>query len=181
MMKKAVLTALAVMCLWAGSAMAGLNTEIYYEITDLGLGRWQYTYDVRNLGLVEGIEEFTIWFGINHYADLAIETQDPSASTWDEIVWQPEPVFSDDGGYDALATGLSIQTGESIYGFSVSFDWMGTGDPGSQFYEIVIPNTSPMIVVDSGWTIPEPETLFLVLAGIGIISKKQMGGLHENC
>ena len=169
-MKRTVLTVLAGVCFWAGSAMGGLDTEIYYEITDLGSGRWQYTYDVRNIGLAEGIEEFTIWFGINDYANLAIETQDPPSSTWDELVWQPEPVFSDDGGYDALATGLNIRTGESVYGFSVSFDWMGVGDPGSQYYEVVDPDT--FSIIEAGYTIPEPATLFLIGLGMCSLRKK---------
>lgn len=173
MMKKAVIAVIAMVYLGSGVLIAGLNTEIYYEITDLGAGRWQYTYDVHNVSLTGGIAEFTIWFGVNDYASLAIETQDPPASTWDELVWQPEPVFNDDGGYDALATGLNITPGQSVYGFTVSFDWLGVDVPGSQYYEIIDPDT--FATIEDGYTIPEPTTLLFIFTGIGLISRRQKG------
>ena len=111
--------------------LAADQTKIVYETTDLGSNRWQYVYDVCNISLSETIEEFTIWFGIGSYDNLAIETLDPPASNWDELVWDPEPLLDDDGGYDALATGLNIAVGEHVYGFAVSFDWLGTDEPGS--------------------------------------------------
>ncbi len=40
------------------------KTQIVYHTTDLGVGRWEYMYDVYNISLTETIEEFTIWFGI---------------------------------------------------------------------------------------------------------------------
>ena len=83
-------------------ALAGTDTEISFSVTDLGFDRWEYTYDVTNISLAEEIEEFTIWFGFGDYDNLTIETLDPPASNWDEIVWQPEPVIGDDGGYDAI-------------------------------------------------------------------------------
>ncbi len=69
-----------------------------------------------------------------------------------------------------MAEGLPIaeSTTESV--FSVSFDWLGEETPGSQFYEIVNPDTFETI--DSGWTVPEPGMLLLL--GLGaIISRKK--------
>jgi hypothetical protein len=166
-MRRVVFVIPVLVCLFVGSVLADPDTQIRYDIADLGLGRWQYTYEVKNISLPEPISEFTIWFGIGSYDNLAIATLDPPANNWDEIVWQPEPFLGDDGGYDALAKGLNINVGESVTGFSVSFDWMGVGTPSSQFYEIVVPNTSPMQVIDSGWTVPEPGTV--VLLGFGAV------------
>lgn len=145
-------------------------TEIRYVANDLGLNRWEYIYTVENIGLTEGIDEFTVWFGIGLYDNLAIETLDPPAGNWDEIVWQPDPFLGDDGGYDAFAKNLNIGLVQSITGFAVSFDWSGTGTPGSQYYEIINPYTFETI--DSGWTVPEPGTIILLGYGVILMSRK---------
>ena len=146
------------------------KTEIWYETSELGSGHWQYTYDVTNISLTVPIEEFTIWFDFGLYKNLAIETPDPPASNWSEIVIQPEPVLKDDGAYDARALGLGIGIGQTVSGFAVSFDWLGDAVmPGPQFYEIIDPVTFETI--DSGYTIPEPATLVLLALG-GMIFKR---------
>jgi hypothetical protein len=160
-----ILPILSLVCL------AAYQTQIVYETTDLGTERWKYTYDVCNVSLAETIEEFTIWFGIGSYDNLVIETLNPPASNWDEVVWDPEPFLGDDGGYDAwanLATPIGI--GQSISGFAVSFDWLGTDEPGSQFYEIIDPETFETIY--SGWTVPEPGTLTML--GLGVLALLQV-------
>ena len=138
-------------------------TKIQYEAIDLGSGRWQYSYDVTNISLTGAIEEFTIWFDFGSFDNLSIETPDPPAGDWDEIIIQPEPVLSDDGYYDALVLGVGIGIGENVSGFTVSFDWMGAGQPGPQFYEIIDPDTFETL--DSGYTIPEPTTLLILTLG----------------
>jgi len=147
------------------------GSQISYTLAELGGGTWQYTYDVTNNTLAEGIDEFTVWFGIGSYENLTIETLNPPADNWGEIVWQPDALLGDDGGYDALATGLDIGIGETISGFAVSFDWLGAGAPGSQFYEIIDPVTFDTI--DSGWTVPEPATMLYLTIGIAIFTAKQ--------
>jgi hypothetical protein len=172
MMRRAICLSIILGLLATTSAIAGSNTSVYYDVTDLGLGRWQYTYEVSNISFPEPIEEFTIWFGIGSYDNLVIETQNPPSNNWNELVWNPEPVLGDDGGYDALATGLNIGIGESVAGFSVSFDWLGTGSPGSQFYEIINPTTFETI--ESSYTVPEPATLlFLGLGGLALFGRKR--------
>lgn len=171
-MRRVVFIIPVLVCLFVGSALADPNTQIRYDIADLGLGQWQYTYEVENLSFPEPISEFTIWFDYGKYDNLAITTQDPPANNWNEIVWQPEPFLADDGGYDAHVIGLNIGIGESAAGFSVSFDWLGTGSPGSQFYEIINPTTFETI--DSGWTVPEPATLLLlIVGGLGVMRRRK--------
>jgi hypothetical protein len=167
-MNSKTIKAVVFLCLSAAPVFADPNTQIHYKTTDLGSSRWQYTYDVYNISLADGIKEFTIWFGFDSYDNLAIETLDPPASNWDEVVWQPEPFLGDDGAYDAFAKSLIIGVGQNVYGFAVSFDWLGTGTPGPQFYEIIDP--VDFHTIDSGFTIPEPATLLLF--GLGCIFLK---------
>lgn len=145
------------------------QTHIIYSTENLGAGRWRCDYTVVNISLTPPIEEFTIWFGYDAYDNLVIETPNPPASEWDEIVWQPEPVLLDDGAYDAKALGAGIGSGQNVTGFAVSFDWLGAGRPGSQLYEIIDPDTFETI--DSRYTIPEPATLLLL--GLGTIALKR--------
>jgi len=150
------------------------DSQISYSLTELGGGSWQYSYEVGNISLPAPIEEFTIWFDYSLYENLVITTPNPPANDWDELAIQPEPVIGDDGFYDGLTEignpGISI--GETVNDFSVSFNWLGINEPGSQFYEIIDPVTFGTI--DSGWTVPEPATSLLLIAGcFGVFRKRR--------
>jgi hypothetical protein len=146
-------------------------TWVSYEAREFGGGQWEYTYEVANTGLLvdnqpAAIKEFTLWFDWGLYSNLVVTTAAPLSSAWDQIVWQPEPVLQDDGGYDALAelTNPGIVAGQSVKGFSVKFNWLGQGAPGSQRYEIINPLTFETI--DSGVTIiPEPASAAIMILG----------------
>ena len=147
-----------------------LVSDIWFEVAELSQGRWEYSYDITNINIPAGVREFTIYFTADLYDGLAVETTDPLAATWDEIVWDPIDGVGVDGAYDALTEGLPIAESTTESGFSVSFDWLGAETPGSQFYEIIDPDTFETI--DSGWTVPEPGMLLLL--GLGaIISRKK--------
>lgn len=148
----------------------GALMAIGYETTPIDGGRWQNSYNVMNISLSVPIEEFTIWFDYGLYANLNVETPKPLADDWDEIVWQPETVLGDDGAYDAVAKGVGIKPQDGWVGkFIVSFDWLGEGEPGKQFYEIIDPVT--LGTLDSGWT-PEPGTVILLGLGAMALWKK---------
>jgi len=78
--------------------------------------------------------------------------------------------LGDDGGYDALAKSLNIEVGEHVYGFAVSFDWLGAGQPGSQYYEIIDPDTFETI--EDGYTVPEPGTFCLLGLGSVVLLRR---------
>ncbi|MHC4462646.1 MAG: hypothetical protein ACYS30_14610 [Planctomycetota bacterium] len=65
---------------------------------------------------------------------------------------------------------LNIRVGEHVYGFSISFDWLGTGEPGSQFYEIINPVTFETI--EDGHSVPDPAALLLFRFGCLPLRKK---------
>jgi hypothetical protein len=177
-MKRQIFAAVIFVFFLTATGFSVPKTEISYQVSDLGSGCWQYTYDVTNISLTAPIEEFTLWFDFGLYKNLAIQTPDPPASNWSEIVIQPEPVLQDDGYYDALALDVGIGVGQTVSGFSVSFDWLGAGEPGSQFYEIIDPATFKTI--DSGWTIPEPATILLLGLGGTILRRIHRRGRKEH-
>jgi hypothetical protein len=171
-----------IVCAWISTCFAESKTWISYETEDFGGGRWGYTYEVANVdlyddGIPAAIKEFTIWFDLGLYANLEVINAAPLSNMWDEIILPPEPVLHDDGGYDALAEigNLGIMAGQSVKGFSVKFDWLGQGIPGSQRYEIINPVTFETI--DAGVTvIPEPMTMLLLgLGGLVAMRRKTAG------
>ena len=167
---KAFLLVITIIFLLFTNVFAG-TVKITYETAELGAGRWEYTYDVMNISLTEEIKEFTMWFDYGFYDNLAVST--PATPTgWDQIVWQVEPVLEDPGGYDALATNLKIAMGTNLGGFSVTFDWLGIGEPGSQYYEIIDPVTFGTI--ESGYTVPEPTTCLLLLSGALLLRRRKI-------
>ena len=169
-MKSKIFFAAALSNLIATAAF-GSFTQIIYTSQDIGANRWQYTYTVNNTGLMDPIEEFTIYFDYGLYDNLVIETTEPLSANWDEIILQPEPVLADGGIYDTLALNTGIYHGQSISGFSISFDWLGTDEPCSQFYEIIDPVS--FNTIDSGFTVPEPATMCLLATGFLILLKNK--------
>lgn len=169
-MKRTILTGATFVFLLTATAVASLDATIFYQISDLGGGRWQYMYEVTNNSLTVPIEEFTIWFDYDFYTNLTVETPTTPAE-WDQLVLQPEPVLLDDGAYDAKALDAGISISQTLGGFTVSFDWAGIGEPGPQPYDIIDPQTFETI--DSGTTIPEPATLLLLGLGGAILHRKR--------
>jgi hypothetical protein len=171
------------LCILIGTCItpcfAGSMTWVSFESEELGGGRWEYTYDVTNIdlsidGVPAAIKEFTLWFDFNLYANLVVTTVAPLSNAWDEIVWQPEPVLHDAGGYDTLAEigNAGIAVGQSFKGLSVAFDWLGQGTPGSQYYEIINPEF--FTVLDAGTTIPEPAcALFMFFGAVWLKAKRK--------
>jgi hypothetical protein len=137
------------------------DVDIKYALANLGANRWQYTYDVTNNALILKVEEFTIWFDLGRFDNLAVTTSNPPSGTWSELVAQPSPVLGDDGFYDALSLTGGIDVGQAVQGFSVAFDWLGSGTPGPQAFEILNPATYQPIF--TGMTSPEPATLLPLL------------------
>ncbi len=175
-MKSKIAVGVIFVCLFATAVFGTPMTEIWYETSYLGPGlesgeRWEYTYDVYNLDLAVGIEEFTVWFDFGLYDNLVVTTPE-TPPEWDQIVWQVEPVLEDPGGYDTVATNLNIAEGISLSGFSVSFDWLGAGEPGSQYYEIINPVT--FATIEDGYTVPEPVTLLLLgFGGLVLLGRRR--------
>jgi hypothetical protein len=147
-------------------AWASDPTQISYTTTPLGGARWQYDYSIANENFSPAVKEVTIRFDMGQYQNLAVAE---APAGWNAIVWQPDPFLNDAGAYDALHSGAGIAMGDVVGGFSVRFDWLGTGSPASQYYEVVDPVTFATLA--SGWTVPEPATLGILAIGSLLLAR----------
>ncbi len=150
-------------------------TVISFDATNIAGNTWEYSYTVENDSLAVDIEEFTIFFDLGIYENLVIGT---APAGWDPLAIQPDPLLPDDGFYDALALGVGIASGASLGGFTVQFDFLGAGAPGSQFFNILDPFTFDLL--DSGETVPAPGVgvpapgaLLLLAIGLLGLSRKR--------
>ncbi len=140
---------------------------VNYEITNILGNRWQYNYSVYNDSLTIDIEEFLIFFDHNAFDNLAVVD---TPVTWDPLVIQPDSALPDDGYFDALALGSGIAPGTSLSGFLIEFDYLLSGPPGSQYFEVR--DSISFDLLESGNTVlangsvPEPNTMFLAIIGI---------------
>jgi len=166
---KKIFTIRAVCCLLLSLHVSAQATVFEYDLIDISAGQFQYEYTVTNDTLDVPIEEFTIWFDVDLYDNVAIVTEDPFASEWDEIILE-KTGFRLPIGYDAKSVIEGIQVGQTLEGFSVTFDWLGIGTPGPQFFEIINPTTFETI--DSGYTVPELATVLLLGFGVFGLRRK---------
>jgi len=153
-----------------GSARAA---TIFYQATDLadvvvGQDLWEYTYTVTGITFSQD-QGFSILASDSLYRDLAIPV--PPNSDWDATVFQPDPVLTSPGAYDALA----LVSAPSLAGpFVVDFVWLGGANrPGSQPFEIyALSGEGELTVIDEGRTIPfgVPEPASALLVGVGVLA-----------
>jgi hypothetical protein len=143
---------------------------IEYDLTSLGSGSYQYDYEVTNNDISTGLEEFTIYFDAFNTANLAIVG---SPTGWDSIVIQPDPLLPDEGFFDSLFLSSPLALGDSINGFSVTFDWVGGGaGPTSQFFEVydasfnVVTSGITTEAVSDSHSVPEPTSAALIILGL---------------
>jgi hypothetical protein len=163
--------------------LIGTNTQaatVTYDTALISGNTWKNTYSITNDTLGADIEEITIFFTVGLYENLIAST---TPAGWDPLVIDPDPFIPDDGFYDACAappgdfcfTLSGIIPGATLSGFSVIFDYLGAGTPGSQSFDIVNPNT--FAVLESGATtsstspstVPIPPAFWLFVSGLLLI------------
>lgn len=151
---------------WAGPSSA---ITISYEVTDLvdettGEDLWQYSYTVSDCDFSAGYG-FTIYFDSDLYTDLQ-ESGLSVNDDWDILTCQSDSDLSKDGFYDAYAL---YDDASLLNTFIVSFVWLGSGTPVSQYFEVY---DSSFSIIETGETVlasvpvPEPSTAVLLCSGI---------------
>jgi hypothetical protein len=155
-----------------GSGLAHATT-INYSVADLSGNTWSYEYSVTNDTLGLYLTEFTVYFDRNLYSDLAVGA---SPVNWSPLVAQPDPALPADGFYDALSFDIGLAPGGQLGGFVVDFNYLGSGAPASQKFDIVDSSVSPIALLDSGVTqpaaagvsVPESDSTALLAIGLGL-------------
>ena len=159
--------AVLALLLWPAS-VPSLAAAVTYQAVALGGDAWRYDYVVKNDGSPAAIEEFTIFFDVGLFADLAVAA---SPADWDPLVAQPDPALPADGFFDALALGAGLLDGEEAL-FSVTFTYSGPGAPGAQAFHVVDPASFDVIergLTSAAVALPEPGTLPLLLVAAVVL------------
>lgn len=153
---------------------------ITYETTHIGGTQWRYDYRVSNDILPTPIEEFSIFFSNGLYANLLDVS---TASGWNILVIPPDSAIPASGFLDALAMAGGVFPSATESGFSIAFDYLGSGTPGSQDFSIVDPtsfdqlcggNTSMLVAV------PIPSMVWLLIAGLPLLLWWGRGNIFSN-
>jgi len=146
-----------------------------YELFQIDGTQWQYNYTLFNDSEFI-IEEFSVWFDYNLYSELQLQSTPDVSAEWDEWISQPNSDFAANGLYDPFAlTGNEVQPGETISGFAVSFNWLGSGSPSSQPFDIIdptnysVPLFSGETILDTPHVIPVPSAGLLATFGIATV------------
>lgn len=155
-------------------------TTISYDVNNIAGNRWEYSYTINNDTLSGDIEEFTIYFAVGSYENLIAGT---TPGNWDSLVTQPDVLLPANGFYDSLALVSGIAPNASLSGFSVAFDFLGSGTPGSQPYDIIDPLTfqtldSGNTRINSSHDAPEPGLFSMLALGLSVFLVISGRGRH---
>ncbi len=147
-------------------------TLITYEKNHISGNTWEYAYSVNNDSLSLPIENFAIIFEEGLYENINAIS---SPLGWDILTLQPDSFLPDDGIYDALALSApGIAPGNTLGGFVVQFDFLGTTLPETQNFQVIEPSLFSLI--DSGSTqannitVPAPPVALLLLISIPLLT-----------
>jgi len=122
---------------------------ITYE-SGKGEGIWVYSYRVSDY-------TFNADYGLKIFFDYGLYKGIiplSNGADWDVLTIEPELILGskDPGEYNALALVDSASLKDP---FTVQFDWLGAGSPGSQSFDIYDPSWA---TIQSGVTTPAPGT-----------------------
>lgn len=152
-------------CLLIVTAVAMLRgASVTYALADLGGGFWRYDYSIASPTFVPG-QGITFHFAPDLYSSLS----NPIAPAgWDPLVYPAGIPAGATGEFDLLAA----IPNPGLTGISIEFEYLGTGQPGSQPFDTY--TLDPVFtVLEQGNTtsgVPEPSVLLLAIGGLGAIA-----------
>lgn len=150
-----------------------LANRIDYEVVSLGGNQYRYVYSVVNNGAFSdstAIGLFDIMFDTDLYLETSLNIVSDSAITtaWDEMI-----LDSGEGvpaGYDVLALLNGVGVGQTVTDFAVEFEWLGSGAPGAQAFEIYDPITFELLATGMTTAVPEPQVIWMMLSALAIFA-----------
>jgi hypothetical protein len=172
---KARLLALLLGAATIGAPLSSAAASIAVTFHQIAGSQWMGDFVVTGDGSPSVINDFTIYFPDASFATLSLGA---STAGWDSLVVQPDTALHSPGFLDSLALGAGIGTGASVAGFEVKFSFLGAGAPPPLRFDI---NDANFHAVYSGLTtvtavaaVPEPETVWLVLVGLGALAGRRV-------
>lgn len=160
-------------------AQADGTNGIEFQATDLSGSLWQYTYTLTGPAL-NANQAFTIFFDPTLTANLTDTSADTTlsgtaATEWFSFTIPPDPTLNSQGFYsaEALVNGADPTTDS----FTVTFNYLGTGAPGSQAfsidqfdaYENLLSNLETGQTTPFSAAVPEPESGLLLVLGTAVL------------
>lgn len=141
-----------------------------YTVTNISGNQWRYDYTINNPTPALAFDEVTIYFAEGVY-ELLTDATAPAG--WDALAIDPDSGIPADGFYDVLNLAGLLGDGETVTGFSVSFNFLGAGTPGAQSFDLIL--SQDFSITYSGRTaafgtpgqVPEPTSLGLALIALG--------------
>ncbi len=129
---------------------------------------WTVDLTVVNDGVPAQISGFTVFFDESLFGNLLLST---SPASWNSLLIPPDLGLPAAGFLDAfvLDPSQALLDGQSQTGFTIQFDFLGTGPLPSLSFDIVDESYSVLtsgltVSEDRGNSVPEPGTAWLLLA-----------------
>jgi hypothetical protein len=151
------------------AATASSATEVDYSLQSLGGTQYRYTYSIKNDGSAGGsLDLVDILFDPSLFQEgsLTISSDSALATNWSQQFLASAPGVP--AAFDIAALNGGIAVGGSVSGFAVTFFWLGTGNPGSQRFEVY--NGQTFDLLETGNTVavvPLPAAFGLLAFGVG--------------
>lgn len=162
------LAALPALSLLPTSSQAALVGTSYSLVAG---NTWKASFSFSNGAGDPAAPGLTVFFDETLYANL---TSAVAPAGWDPLVVQPDPVLGA-GFFDAYAydPADALQPGQTLSGFSVQFDFVGSGAPGALAFEFYRFDGADLVSLQTGTTtvvpatdVPEPATAWLGAAAL---------------
>lgn len=166
-----VLARMVLICVVALLPLQLRAAVISYTTSQVAGSTWRYDYSVTNDAPSAALEEFSVFFDRDLYADLLVAA---APVGWDALVVQPDLLLPDDGFFDALAIADGLAPSATRDGFAVQFTWKGLGTPAGQPFAVINPLTFATLESGTTTAVPLPATGWIVALAVGLLAGRGM-------